>query len=150
LLGHKRLETTKIYTRVAVFKHQEIRSPLDVLMGAAAAPAARSLPAPQPPSRRPVGRLQIDLQPSKAEAGAANVTLSIQNEDRFVLLKGIVVREPRSGWVTLEVPPLEAWEKPLCGVTAAQRQRIESSEFYALIQEHVTRRYLAWKKSSGP
>ncbi|NUQ62853.1 MAG: tyrosine-type recombinase/integrase [Pirellulales bacterium] len=150
LLGHKRLDTTKIYTRVAVFRHQEIRSPLDVLRGTTAAPPARALPGPQPPSRRPVGRMQIDLQPSKAEAGAANVTLSIQNEDRFVLLKGIVVREPRPGWVTLEVPPLEAWEKPLCGLTAAQRQRIESPEFYALVQEHVTRRYLAWKKSAGP
>ncbi|NUQ63182.1 MAG: hypothetical protein HUU20_11950 [Pirellulales bacterium] len=65
-------------------------------------------------------------------------------------LKGIVVREPRPGLVMREVPALEAWEKPHCGVTAAQRERIESPEFYALVQEHVTRRYLAWKKSAGP
>ncbi|NUQ64655.1 MAG: hypothetical protein HUU20_19495 [Pirellulales bacterium] len=61
--------------------------------------------------RRPVSRMQIALRPSKAEVGAANVTLTIHNEGRFVLLKGIVVREPRPGWVTLEGPPLEA-----CGI----------------------------------
>ncbi len=62
-------------------------------------------------------------------------------------LEGIVVWEPRPGWVTLEVPPLERWETPLCALTAAQRARIESPEFYHLLQQHIGRRYLAWKKS---
>jgi hypothetical protein len=32
---------------------------------------------------------------------------------RYAHLDGIVVREPRPGWVTLEVPPLEAWQNRL-------------------------------------
>jgi len=64
-------------------------------------------------------------------------------------LEGIVVREPRPGWVTLEVPPLELWEKGLSWLTPEQRERIESPEFYKLIQEQATRRYLA-SKPKGP
>ena len=64
-----------------------------------------------------------------------------QVEDR---LRGIVVREPRPGWVTLEVPPLEAWEEPLRWLTREERERerIESPEFYQTLQEHLTRKYL--------
>ncbi len=33
LLGHMRLETTTVYTRVAVIRQQQIQSPLDTLTG---------------------------------------------------------------------------------------------------------------------
>ncbi len=56
------------------------------------------------------------------------------------------MREPRPGWVTLEVPPLEAWEQRLCWLTRAERERVESPEFYRLVQEHAARKYLAMKR----
>jgi integrase/recombinase XerD len=142
LLGHARLETTTIYTKVAVIRQQQIQSPLDVINGKTKAP-------PHQPSRPPVGRLQMHLRRRAGEPNVADVELEIINDDRFISLDGIVVREPRPGWVTMEIPPLETWEKGLRWLTPPQRERIESPEFYRLIQEQATRRYLAFK-AKGP
>ena len=100
LLGHVRLETTTIYTKVAVFRQQQIQSPLDTLNGK----APPQLLQPAPPS---VGRMRIQLVPYENRP-VAEVQLTIVRDDRYIRLEGIVVREPRPGWVTLEVPPLEA------------------------------------------
>ena len=58
-------------------------------------------------------------------------------------------REPRPSWTTLELPPLEAWESRLCWLLPEQRERVESAEFYQLLQTYITRRYLALK-AKGP
>ena len=50
------------------------------------------------------------------------------SEDRYVHLDGIVVREPRPGWVTLQVPPLEAWETKLIWLLPEQRERVETPD----------------------
>ena len=63
----------------------------------------------------------------------------------YVHLDGIVVREPQPGWVTLQVPLLEAWESRLLWLLPEQRERVETPEFFQLVQQHVTRRYLALK-----
>ena len=89
-----------------------------------------------------MGRMQIEVR-LRAGEQAADVKLKILSGDRYVQLNGIVVRQPRAGWVTLEVPPLEAWQEPFLWLTPPQRERIESPEFYKLLQEHVGRRYLA-------
>ncbi len=142
LLGHKKLETTTIYTRVAPIRDKQVQSPLDVLFGKRAQPAP-VVPAPS----KPVGRMQIDVRLRKDDPKAANVTVTILSDDRFIPLDGIVVREARPGWVSLELPPLEQWEKPLCWLTAEQRARVESPDFYRLLQEHISRRFLALKRS---
>ena len=38
---------------------------------------------------------------------------------------------------TTNLPPLEAWETRLCWLTPPQRERIESPEFYQLLQQHA-------------
>ncbi len=86
--------------------------------------------------------MQIELRPRPGEQ-AADVKLKIFSGDRYVHREGIVVRQPRAGWVALEVPPLEAWQEPFLWLTPPQRERIESPEFYKLLQEQVGRRYLA-------
>ena len=43
----------------------------------------------------------------------SDVTIEIVNNQRPVRLPGVVVQEARRGWITLEVPPTEAWEEPL-------------------------------------
>ncbi len=124
-------------TKVAVIRQQQIQSPLDVLNG-------KACPALAPPGPKPVGRMQIGvrLRPNSAEADAEAIIFS---EDRYVHLDGIVVREPRPGWVTLEIPPLETWEARLRWLLPEQRERVESPQFYQLLQEHISRRYLAMK-----
>ena len=51
--------------------------------------------------------MQILLRRRQGEATVADVELSIFNDDRYIYLDGIVVREPRPGWATMEIPPLE-------------------------------------------
>jgi integrase/recombinase XerD len=127
------METTTIYTKVAVIRQQQVQSPLDALNGKA---RPQHIP-------RPVGRMRIFVRRRQGEATVADAELTIINEGRCISLDGIVVREQRPGWVTLEVPPLEAWEQRLCWLTPPQRERIESAEFFKFLQEQVTLRYLA-------
>lgn len=68
LLGHKNLQTTTIYTRVAVLREQRVQSPIDTLTGR----QSESSYVPQPEPSRPVGRMKIDLRPRKGEKAAAH------------------------------------------------------------------------------
>ena len=56
-------------------------------------------------------------------------------------LPGIVVREARPGWLTLDVPPLEHWQEPMKWLTPEQKTRLESPEFYELLQREIARRF---------
>ena len=135
LLGHAKLETTTIYTRVAAKSTAAVESPLDVLNRVQ-----------RPTGPKPVGRLRVELKLRKDDRGVADVRLEILTQPRPIRLCGIVVREPRPGWVTLEVPPLEAWEEPLRWLTREERERVESPEFYQTLQKHLTRKYLLAKQ----
>ncbi len=151
LLGHVRLETTTIYTKVAVIRQQQIQSPLDALTGKTRpcpSPQQIGLPRAPAPAAQPVGRMQLQVRRRQGEATVADVELSIFNDDRFIYLDGIVVREPRPGWVTMEIPPLEKWEKPMRWLTPEQRERMQSPDFYQLLQTHVTRKYLALARAA--
>jgi len=89
--------------------------------------------------------LRIELQPRPRSAEtvpAADVTLTIVTDPRPVTLTGIMVREARPGWLTLDVPPLEHWEEPMKWLTPEQKTRIESAEFYEMLQREVARRFL--------
>ena len=93
-----------------------------------------------------MGKMTVGLVPctdDPAGVPAARVDLTILTDTRPIRLPGIVVREPRCGWVVLELPPLEAWAEPLRWLTPAERERVESAEFYRLLQQHVTSRFLA-------
>jgi hypothetical protein len=89
--------------------------------------------------------MQIQIRRRPNDPLSAEVELSIFNDDRFIYLEGIVVREPRPGWVTLEIPPLEAWEKPMRWLTPQQRERVESPDFFRIVQDHAIRKYLTLK-----
>ena len=64
------------------------------------------VPAPVKPQRS-VGHMGIELKlraPQDDTPSAADVALLVKNDSRPVRLDGIVVKEPRPGWVTLDVP----------------------------------------------
>jgi hypothetical protein len=108
-------------------------------------------PALAPPEslvQKPVGRLQVTLRAIEGEK-AARAKLTILHEDRYIHLDGIVVREARPGWICLEVPPLEQWEESLRWLSYEQRERVESAGFYRLLQEQLTRRYLAMRSPTS-
>jgi site-specific recombinase XerD len=137
LLGHVHLETTTIYVRVArPADNQHVVSPLDVMQRSEPRPVA---------ARQAVGRFQIHLQrqsPTADSLRTAKVTLSMMSDERTVYLTGTVAREVRPGWVTLQIPPLEKWESSLSWLTPAQRERIESPEFFAILQREIPDRLL--------
>lgn len=164
-LGHVRLETTTIYTRVAQPRAPQ-RSPLDALTGvgnadrgeagaASVAGLSRVLNAAaqrSASSRRPVGKLKIHMRPSPEPTDPddlVQVTLEIYSDDRPVYLTGIRVQAARRGWLNIQIPPLEAWSEPLRWLTPSQRERIESEEFYELLQSQIRARYHATLGSGG-
>ena len=134
LLGHVRLETTRLYTHVAGLSERQVRSPLDVL---ASDRGSRSLV-------QPVGRMRLQLSKT-ADPHSAAVELTIFTDKRRVTLRGITVREARPGWVTLDLPPWERWEESLRPLSRQEHERLESPDFYTLLQRHATTRYLAWR-----
>ena len=77
---------------------------------------------------------------------SGDVTLEILTEPRPIQLSGIEFASLKQGWVTLEVPLLEAWKDSLQWLTPAERERIESPEFYQLLQHHLTRKFLSVKQ----
>jgi integrase/recombinase XerD len=107
LLGHARLETTTIYTRVAVIKEGTIASPLDAIVDSR----------PKRLAQKPVGRMKIELtdrtlDPTSESNGirAADVCLLVGgNETAITKLDGIIIRESRPCWIALDLPPIEAW-----------------------------------------
>ena len=68
LLGHAKLETTTIYTKVAIVKQRQVVSPLDVLTNRSK--VENKLPQRQPP----VGRMRSDLaiRTPRMQAGVCN------------------------------------------------------------------------------
>lgn len=136
ILGHVRLETTTIYVKVAKpADGQSIPSPLDV--------TTRSMNSRNPSTSPAVGQLRIHVKTESGEKHRqAKVTLGIQTDTRPVYLTGIVAKEIRPGWVSLDIPPLEKWEEPFRWFTPQQRERIESPEFYELLQREIPKRLL--------
>ncbi len=69
------------------------------------------------------------------------MTIEIGTPERSVYFTGIRVQESRPGFLTLQIPPLEAWEEPLRWLTQGQRERFEEPEFYELLQREITARF---------
>ena len=141
LLGHVKLETTTIYTEVAIRSDGRIESPLDVLTKAEATrPATR---------QRSVGRMQLavgSVSKGTQSVPSAAVSLTITSQTASVRLCRIVVGEARPGWLSMDLPPQEAWQEPLRWLAAPQRERIESPEFYELLQQQIGQRFLAQRR----
>ena len=77
----------------------------------------------------------------RKNAKSATVTLTIHSKTAPVRLDGITVTETRPGWITIEVPPLEQWSKPMLWLSRPQRERIEEADFYRWLQNVLAERY---------
>ncbi len=137
LLGHARLDTTVIYTKVARRMTRTIESPLDRLHGKS--PVIDAPPVVEPPQRVGTMQVHVSVEPD-GRSGSARISVATSRGP--LALEGITLREERKGWVSLHLPPLESWEPVLRWLSVAQRERIESAGFYRQLQEVVTRRFL--------
>ncbi len=162
LLGHQRLETTTLYTKLAQPSKARVISPLDALTGAAPPGPPRqplteslALALAPPPAGALMAKksLRIVVQIDSCTTGGlleAKASVSIKPPDHAITLTSIQLREPRPGWFSLELPPAEAWEPALRWLTPAERDRILDPAFYELLQREVPRRAMqAAQRRSG-
>ncbi len=137
LLGHTRLETTTIYVKVAQpTDDAAVPSPLDQIYHIAPRTVARGTKRPD------VGQLRIHFQQQAGESDCrhAKVTLSILSDARRIYFTGIVAKEARHGFVTLDIPSQEQWKESLSWLTCLQRERFEEPEFYEMLQREISNR----------
>lgn len=141
LLGHLQLQTTTLYTKLAVLKGERATSPLDLLNDSGERPSLPPAPSDGPPAQSlvralppgppaapslPVGRMQVKLD---RDQDGARVTVVVR-ADPDVVLDGIRVAEPRPGFLTLSLPPLEDWADRLSWLAPDIRLRVEEGGFY--------------------
>jgi len=158
LLGHERLETTTLYTRLAQPDRQRVQSPLDTLVGVPP-PASPSISATAsaaliPSLPRAPTTLRLSFEITSIETADCNLSacaqIQIATRDHRVILDGIRVRELRAGWFSVDVPLAERWDAALRWLTPAERDRILDPTFYALLQKELpARARRAWAASSG-
>lgn len=144
LLGHQRLETTTIYTKVARVQVSRVESPLDQLKAAdgstESAMRREASEAKQQEPRSSVGSLAIEFLLGADEA-SAEVTLRIRGA-KEVELSGISVRQNDRNWIEIQLPVVDQWSEPLSRLPRAQRQRIQSPEFYDQLHRQITQRFV--------
>ena len=141
LLGHVRLETATIYTKVAAIKQTAVASPIDRLHGAQTESPAKT------PGAEPVGRMSLSLTPLDSTKTTAAAVITIRGSQP-VRLDGIRLSEARPGWIVMQLPPSEHWDDRLRVLDSRRRERIESAEFCQLLQSELSRRFLAMQSSS--
>ena len=143
LLGHAKLETTTIYTKVAVLKQSEITSPPDRLQATQRDSQSEQSVQPKRPA---VGRLRVELNVLAAADGGsrtADAAVVVLNGAASVRLEGIRLFEPRPGWIAMELPPEDEWRDQLQQLTGEQRDRINSPEFREHLRAVLGRKFLA-------
>lgn len=169
LLGHQRLETTTIYTKVAQIPDQVVRSPIDQLPHPISLDSSDSLDSSteRPPSSNAsrqttappsVGKLKIHFKQME-NPRRAKVTLEIlrhrprpnpRSDDKNktsefeqrVFLPGILVERTEQNWVQLTMPDIADWKQPMGLLSAAEVDRINSAEFYETLRSQICQRFL--------
>ncbi len=141
LLGHERLETTTIYAKVAIVKQEQVQSPID---------HGRSASSPGLPGAVPqVGSMRVRVAtPEESRPGVltARVLVTVKHGRGETALPDVFAEESRPGWLSLQLPPLEAWHEPLTRLPELMRQRIESPEFYHNLHRVVGSRFQTAKR----
>jgi integrase/recombinase XerD len=138
LLGHLRLETTTLYTKLATLKAERGVSPLDLLTRAP--PAEIAAPPPQLPPG-PVGRMRLEVRYSNDEIGRRGDVVIIVRGPPDVRLDGVVCREPRPGFLSIDVPPLASWTTRLSFLDDEARERLNDGRFYEALRAHLASRW---------
>ena len=92
---------------------------------------------------KPVGRMRLEIEAGSAECPkSATAAIVIQRPNQPIRLGGIVLRESRPGWVSMELPPSESWGSSMPLLTHEQRERIESPGFLEYLRMILGARFM--------
>lgn len=141
LLGHLRLETTTIYTRLAVPRVAPV-SPLDLLHESRDA-TARGVNAPElreVPPQCDGASLRVGLK-RNGDGTVAAVLRVTDLHGVSVDLSGIVARAARPGFLSLDLPPIEDWEAALSFLDEGIRRRFDDADIYEALRDHIAARF---------
>lgn len=144
LLGHLRLETTTLYTKLAVLTGSRATSPLDVLE--AEKPTRHAPPAA---AIAPKGHLGIELKLVPDDKGLRGEATLLVRGDPPIRLPGVVVREPRPGFFSIDLPPQESWADELSWLAPDVRARFNEAALYERLRDHLAARYAALKATQA-
>ena len=144
LLGHLRLETTTLYTKLAQLRPERAVSPMDLLTMSPPSSLASSSPLlspPKPLADLPTGRMSLTMKKRRDAQGLRGDVVIVVRGEPEVRLDGIVCREPRPGYLAIELPPLEDWATRLSFVDDNVRARLEDGGFYETLRGHLATRW---------
>lgn len=142
LLGHLRLETTTLYTKLAVLTGARATSPLDVL-------EAEKPTRPALPAAAPKGRLGIEMKLVRDDKGLQGEATLLVRGDPPIRLAGVIIREPRPGFFSIDLPPQEAWADELAWLDRDARARFDDPALYERLRDHLATRYATLKTTRG-
>ncbi len=81
-------------------------------------------------------RNPIDGSPAPTDV-TIGIRKSDQPDERPLFLTGIKATKVRDGWFNLTIPPLESWDATISALNPADRAKIESPKFFALLQSEI-------------
>lgn len=91
------------------------------------------------PNRPRAGTFRIHVRKLAGEH-FTRVTVQIHSSGTPVYLTGIRATESRPGFWTLQIPSLEHWATGMRQLSALQRERMTEPQFYASLQNAITKR----------
>lgn len=151
LLGHRRLETTTIYTHVAQFVQQPITSPLDRICQLDAgiddgdSGVVKGERVGSGIVAESVGSMKLHFKTDR-EACSAQVTLELfdgQAVGEREFLMGIRVRFSRENWVQIDLPEFCRWQPIVATLSEAVQARIRSPDFFETLRQSIALRFLS-------
>jgi len=117
-----------------------VKSPLDQLPNNGGVSEAAA------PKQPPVSHMRLVVESGKQDNSSCfDVRLIIDKRPQPIVFPGIVAREQRPGWLTIDVPPTEHWTEQRQQLTEAQRERMDTAEFYELLRQQINRRVMSLK-----
>lgn len=141
LLGHMRLETTTIYTKIAKQTVAKLKSPADQLLAEDSNEKASSKRAADC-GGLVGGRLRVEIEPQDQGALAH---LRIRFRGKSFKLNGIAIRENRNGWMELELPAIDDWVQAINVQSGTKElvERIKSVSFYEWLRQEILAKYIS-------
>ncbi|MFK7765828.1 MAG: tyrosine-type recombinase/integrase [Mariniblastus sp.] len=138
LLGHAKIETTTIYTKVANSCHRKTKSPMDALAETEAVPK-NAIPSKKfrLDNCRGAMRASVDL----VDETNATAEVHFEMSGCRCVLKPVKISIDQNHWVEIRLPPIEPWLARQTNMPEEFYKRIQDCEFYERLRDMLVTKY---------